>query len=108
MSPARSNALTDDVLLQCRAVIPALHNKSYFNYGGQGTMPQPVMDAVFSAYQFVQTRGPFSTAIFSWIVDELTSTRKRLATELGGTPECYVLTQNVSEGCNIVVWGMDW
>jgi L-cysteine/cystine lyase len=91
-----------------RAEIPALANKRYFNYGGQGTMPQVAMDAVAEAYRFVQQKGPFSTAMFKWIIDELVSTRRLLAEEYGGEPDCWALTSNVTEACNIVLWGMDW
>lgn len=92
----------------CRSLIPALQNKSYFNFGGQGTLPQPALDAIFDAYQFVQRQGPFSTAMFEWLNRELAESRTVLAGLLGGDPSSYVLTQNVSEGCNIAVWGQNW
>ena len=36
-------------LHQHRAQFPALGNKIYFNYGGQGPMPQGAMDAITQA-----------------------------------------------------------
>ena len=87
---------------------PALANKRYFNYGGQGTMPQCAIDAIADAYKFVQEVGPFSSAIFRWMYDELAATRRALNVELGGEPDCWALTASVTEGCNIVMWGLDW
>ncbi len=95
-------------LSACRAVMPALSNKSYFNFGGQGTMPQSTLDAIMDSYKHVQAIGPFSMPMFKWISEELQRTRKALASELGGKPQSWALTGNVTEGCNIVMWGMDW
>jgi L-cysteine/cystine lyase len=71
-------------------------------------MPQPALDAIFESYQYVQRTGPFSTPMFKWMFDELKETRTSLAEEFGGKPESYALTGNVTEGCNIVLWGIDW
>ncbi|MCY7283746.1 MAG: cysteine lyase, partial [Cyanobacteria bacterium CAN_BIN43] len=38
-----------DRLDQHRQQFPALANKAYFNYGGQGTMPQGAIDAIQQA-----------------------------------------------------------
>lgn len=91
-----------------RATIPALQNKRYFNFGGQGAMPQAVIDALMNTYRYVQEVGPFSNAIFHWMLDELSETRAALARELGGQADSWALTSNVTEGCNIVLWGQDW
>jgi L-cysteine/cystine lyase len=90
------------------SIFPALANKRYFNYGGQGTMPQSALDAVANAYKLVQEKGPFSAAIFHWTLDELASTRRAIDAELGGGANCWALTSNVTEGCNMVMWGLDW
>jgi L-cysteine/cystine lyase len=87
---------------------PALSNKRYFNYGGQGTLPQCAIDAIAGAYKYVQEVGPFSNAIFHWMYDEIGATRRALNEELGGEPDCWAITASVTEGCNIVMWGLDW
>jgi len=38
-------------------------NKIYFNYGGQGPMPQTAMDAITTAQEYIQRSGPFSTEV---------------------------------------------
>lgn len=98
----------NESLAKHRDQFPALKNKTYLNFGGQGVMPQTSIDALVASYQFVQERGPFNAAIFQWMVSEQDSTREALASELHGRPSGFTLTQNVTEGCNIVVWGVDW
>lgn len=95
-------------LLNIRQQIPALSTKRYFNYGGQGTIPAPALEKIAASYRDVQEKGPFSNNMFRWMCEELDETRRLLATELGGNPRSYAITSNVTEGCNIVLWGIDW
>jgi L-cysteine/cystine lyase len=87
---------------------PALQNKAYFNFGGQGVLAKGTLDTISCNYERVQHEGPFSMKMIDWIIDELRLTRKALAEFLGGRPEGFALTQNVTEGCNIVLWGIEW
>jgi L-cysteine/cystine lyase len=91
-----------------RQQFPALANKAYFNYGGQGPMPQPALDAIFAAYQAIQSQGPFGLKTSEWVMHESNLTRQAIATELGIMPESIALTENVTMGCNIALWGIDW
>lgn len=54
-----------------RQQFPALANKTYFNYGGQGPMPQLAMDAITNAQEYIQRSGPFSTEVNDWITQEV-------------------------------------
>ena len=56
---------------QHRQQFPALANKTYFNYGGQGPMPQAAMEATINAQEYMQLRGPFSTEVNAWIAQEV-------------------------------------
>jgi L-cysteine/cystine lyase len=89
-----------------------LTNKAYFNYGGQGPLPLPSLDAIYQCYQKIHDDGPFSRRInndTSGFLTELSdATRASIASELGVTPETITLTENVTVGCNIVLWGLDW
>jgi L-cysteine/cystine lyase len=91
-----------------RQQFPALANKAYFNYGGQGPMPQPALDAIFAAYQSIQSQGPFGLKTSEWVMHESNLTREAIATELGVKPKSIALTENVTMGCNIALWGIDW
>jgi L-cysteine/cystine lyase len=91
-----------------REQFPALANKAYFNYGGQGPMPQAALDAILAAYQAIQTQGPFGLKTNEWVMRESNLTRQAIGSELGVAAETIALTENVTVGCNIALWGIDW
>ena len=91
-----------------RQQFPALANKAYFNYGGQGPLPEPALDAIYQAYKRVQLGGPFSAEVGAWVVQEAMLTRRAIASELTVPPETIALTEDVTVGCNIALWGIDW
>lgn len=91
-----------------RQQFPALANKLYFNYGGQGPLPQVAWAAIQHAYEFLQQEGPFSRPALDWILAETTQTRQAIAEELGTTAATITLTEAVSGGCNIALWGLNW
>ncbi|HBK22400.1 MAG TPA: cysteine lyase [Planktothrix sp. UBA10369] len=91
-----------------RQQFPALANKAYFNYGGQGPLPQVSMDAIVQGYNDMQSYGPFSGKVYQWQNQETQLTRHLVANELGISPETLTFTENVTVGCNIVLWGIDW
>jgi L-cysteine/cystine lyase len=50
---------TDSNLEIHRQQFSALHNKLYFNYGGQGPLPQVALNAILESYTLLQQEGPF-------------------------------------------------
>ncbi len=95
-------------LEQHRQQFPALANKAYFNYGGQGTLPQASLKAIQQAYEYIQQHGPFCGGVNAWIMEEVKQTRLTIASELGAPPDAIALTEDVTVGCNIALWGIDW
>lgn len=93
---------------QHRSEFPYLNGKAYFNYGGQGTMPRSAIAALHQAHDRFQELGPFSSAANAWIVEEGNLTRSAIAKELGAAADTITLTEDVSVGCNIALWGIDW
>ncbi len=91
-----------------RQQFPALSNKAYFNYGGQGPLPQVALDAIYQSYQHIQNLGPFTMGTNNWIVAETNLTRAAIAKELNVVPATITLTEDVTVGCNIAMWGIDW
>ena len=91
-----------------RQQFPYLGSKAYFNYGGQGPMAGAAIAAITQAQDTIQQLGPFSGRVNAWMMQEAHQTRVAIATELGTTPETITLTENVSSGCNIALWGIDW
>lgn len=71
-------------------------------------MPQAAMDAVNSAQKYVQSSGPFTSEVNSWVTQEIQETRSAIASELGAPTETITLTEDVTVGCNIALWGIDW
>ena len=100
--------MTDAKTEQHRALFPGLANKAYFNYGGQGPLPGLAIEAISQAYQSIQQAGPFSSAVNDWIDIEADRTRCAIASQLGVSGQTIALTEDVTVGCNIALWGIDW
>lgn len=95
-------------LVSHRANFPFLSCKSYFNYGGQGPIPRSAIAAMHQANDELQQAGPFSGAANHWMNEETNLLRSAIAQELNVTPDTITLTEAVSVGCNIALWGIDW
>jgi L-cysteine/cystine lyase len=91
-----------------RQNFPDLDPKAYFNYGGQGPMAHSALTAIHQAQAMLQKLGPFSAAANGWLVQQAQETRAVIAAELGTSPETISLTEDVTVGCNIALWGIDW
>ena len=82
-----------------RSQCPALLNKTYFNYGGQGPLPTPSLEAIQASWRRIQELGPFTTDVWPFIGAEVSSTRRRLAQLCGVAPHRLALSENVTSGC---------
>lgn len=91
-----------------REHFPFLTNKVYFNFGGQGVLPQGAMEAIIDTYTQIQRLGPFSFKANAEIGKKIALLREAIATEVRVPVEQITLTENVTQGCNIVLWGIDW
>jgi L-cysteine/cystine lyase len=103
-----NNAVETQRLEEHRQQFPALKNKLYFNYGGQGPLCQAALDAIQSAYLNVQAIGPFTGAANRWVTEQVEETRVAIATHLNVASPTITLTDSVSTGCNIALWGLNW
>jgi L-cysteine/cystine lyase len=102
------NSTQETKLHQHRSHFLALANKSYFNYGGQGVLPQAAIEAIHQAQIHIQMSGPFASQVYSWQLKEAAATRSAIASELHVSPQTISLTENVTMGCNIAMWGINW
>jgi len=91
-----------------RALMPALANKTYFNYGGQGPLPTPSLEAIVATWRRIQELGPFTTALWPVLEGETVRLRQQLARWCGAPPHRLALTENVSMGCVLPLWGLPW
>jgi len=91
-----------------RTLCPALANKTYFNYGGQGPLPTPSLQAITASWQRIQELGPFSTSVWPFVEQETTRVRQALAALCGVAPHRLALTENVTSGCVLPLWGLPW
>ncbi|MCB4390616.1 aminotransferase class V-fold PLP-dependent enzyme [Synechococcus sp. MU1617] len=89
-----------------RNLCPALQNKTYFNYGGQGPLPSPSLEAITASWARIQELGPFTTDVWPYIASEVNSTRRLLAQCCGVPPHRLALTENVTSGCVLPLWGL--
>ncbi|MEM7050086.1 MAG: aminotransferase class V-fold PLP-dependent enzyme [Acidobacteriota bacterium] len=96
-----------DALDRQRRLFPALESKAYFNYGGQGPLPQPARDAIVEAFDQLQVEGPFSIESNLWAREVRARARQGLADFLGGRAADYSLTESITTAVNIVLWGLE-
>ncbi len=104
----RDHTLSHSAASHFRDLCPALANKTYFNYGGQGPLPVPSLEAIVATWRRIQELGPFTTAMWPLLDSETTSLRQRLAQWCGAPPHRIALTENVTMGCVLPLWGLPW
>ena len=89
-----------------RDLCPALANKTYFNYGGQGPLPTPSLDAINTSWRRIQELGPFTADVWPYISAEVNKTRGRLARLCNVPAHRLALSENVTSGCVLPLWGL--
>ena len=88
--------------------MPALANKTYFNYGGQGPLPAPSLEAINACWHTIQELGPFTAAVWPEVERTVAQLRQRLACWLGVATNRLAFTENVTAGCGLPLWGLPW
>ena len=100
--------MTSPATSPLRDLCPALANKTYFNYGGQGPLPVPALEAITASWQRLQELGPFTSAVWPYVEQETARVRQALAHLCGVGPHRLALTENVTSGCVLPLWGLPW
>jgi selenocysteine lyase/cysteine desulfurase len=93
---------------EIRRGIPALGRTIYFNTGGTGPQPTKVTDAVIEIYRFIMESGPDARPVRQFVEDKVFDARTGVAQFLGADVSELTFTRSISEGINIVAWGIDW
>jgi len=86
--------------------MPALQNKTYFNYGGQGPLPSNSLQAIKKSWEVIQDLGPFTNDVWPYMAKEIDSTKNYLAKICGVKKTRIALTENVTSGCILPLWGL--
>jgi L-cysteine/cystine lyase len=108
ISPAINPAINLESVSLHRQQFSLLQGKQYFNYGGQGPMADSAIAQLTYAQHKIQTEGPFSNAVYQWLQDQGEQVRQAIAQALGTAASTITLTENVTVGCNIPLWGLPW
>ena len=87
---------------------PALENKTYFNYGGQGPLPSSSLEEIIKSWKIIQELGPFTNDIWTYINKEVDTTRGYLSVICGVPKHQITLTENVTTGCILALWGLQF
>jgi L-cysteine/cystine lyase len=88
--------------------MPALANKVYFNFGGQGPLPSPSLEAIQASWSTIQELGPFAGSVWPYVGSTVSNLRRRLASWCGVPAERLAFTENVTSGCVLPLWGLPW
>ncbi|MBW3041441.1 aminotransferase class V-fold PLP-dependent enzyme [Prochlorococcus marinus] len=86
--------------------MPALQNKHYFNYGGQGPLPTESLNAITTSWQIIQKLGPFTNDVWPYITKEIISTKNLISELCGVPPKRIAFTENVTSGCVLPLLGL--
>ena len=86
--------------------MPALQNKNYFNYGGQGPLPTKSLNAITASWQKIQHLGPFTNDVWPYITKEIISTKNLISEICGIHPKRIAFTENVTFGCVLPLLGL--
>lgn len=88
-----------------RVDLPILQQVNYLNVGTFGIVPEPVMARALEAVRRFDTEG---YVVWDQVMAQMETTRGRVAGLIGATPEEIALTDNVTDGVNLVLAGLGW
>ena len=92
---------------EARALFPVLERLAYLNAGTFGPLARPTAAAVQEQLDADLTDGRFGKEYFERMLDLRKRARAALAGLVGADPEQVSLTGSTTDGCNIVLAGLD-
>jgi L-cysteine/cystine lyase len=90
-----------------RALFPVLERLAYLNAGTFGPIAQPTADAIRSQLDAELEHGRFGKEYFERMLGLRMEARTALGSLVGVSPEHVSLTGSTTDGCNIVLAGLD-
>jgi L-cysteine/cystine lyase len=92
---------------EARAQFPVLERHAYLQAGSVGPLARGTIDAVRAAEEDGLGNGRGSAAQFVRLLEEREELRGEIAGLVGVPPETVALTASTTDGCNIVLAGLD-
>jgi len=90
-----------------RAAFPVLDQVAYLNAGTNGPLARSTVEAMLAEELVDLTRGRGGEPYFSRALGLRDEVRAELASQLGAEPNQVSLTRSTTDGCNIVLAGLD-
>jgi L-cysteine/cystine lyase len=92
---------------EARTQFPILERYAYLNAGTLGPLSRATLDAVDERARFDQEQGRGGKAWFQSMLDLRQGVREQLAALIDARPERLALTSSTTDGCNIVLAGLE-
>jgi L-cysteine/cystine lyase len=90
-----------------RALFPVLERFAYLNAGSLGPLSRPTLTAMEERLRFDQEQGRGGHGWFTTVLELRTRVREELARLIGASPTQMALTDSTTDGCNIVLSGLE-
>lgn len=87
---------------------PVFSKSRYFNFGSSGPMPMSVVEKMHKYLLKQAKEGPSSPRFMEEYLSDYVTLKEALATFLNVSKEEVGITQNATEGINIVLRGLKW
>ena len=91
-----------------RAQIPVCQAMTYVNTGWSGPSPLRVVNAMKERLDYEMDQGPTTPEVYQSGRELQSKAREAVAWLLNASPEEVCLTQNTTEGLNMVINGLSW
>ena len=92
---------------EARAAFPVLEHLAYLNAGTNGPLARPTVEAMLAEQVLDVAQGRGGEPYFSRVLEMREEARARLAATLLVEPAQVSLTRSTTEGCNLVLAGLD-
>ena len=91
-----------------RELIPVAQRMTYLNTGWNGPSPTPVIDAIKQRLEFENVNGPTSQEVRDSGAEIREESRAAVAELVNADPSEILLTENTTDGINVVMSGLPW
>jgi L-cysteine/cystine lyase len=92
---------------EARAAFPVLERLAYLNAGSLGPLSRTTLEAMEARARFDQEQGRAGRVWFEGMFALRARVRERLAELIDAPPDRLALTSSTTDGCNIVLSGLD-